>query len=254
VTAIVSLTFFVSIIQIRRSLHWLLKNPFKQIITYYLDLILMVAAGQLLFSGLDYIQAGFAEAAQAERQARELSAPRMFWHKLAIYKSTFEKEEEDRVYSFPRRTEASEVLIEIVAFACKILRLMYLILCIAVYLNLHANYIQIALFVEALGMVMFYQNLADSYANLSRLTWSRPFYLGDFVSVGLQGREITKTEGFVETITWSHIVIRTFDNSQTWLHHKVLTSSRSIAKSGRVNLYDNKKPDYVVFACGCRGF
>mmetsp|Transcript_82379 Transcript_82379/g.236705 ORF Transcript_82379/g.236705 Transcript_82379/m.236705 type:complete len:578 (-) Transcript_82379:76-1809(-) len=69
----------------------------------------------------------------------------------------------------------------------------------------------------------FLFELGPNTLSLFRLSLNKPFYVGDLVTLNINGAmdsPTTSIMGFVENITMMYVVVRNFEMKQTWIPHK----------------------------------
>jgi len=72
--------------------------------------------------------------------------------------------------------------------------------------------------------------------NLVHLTMSKPCFIGDVVSVYPGSDHVRRVSGFIESFTFTHVVIRSFEHKQCWFAHmdfEKLTISNWTRRPGR---------------------
>lgn len=89
----------------------------------------------------------------------------------------------------------------------------------------HALFGGIAFSAVTAGGFMF--ELGPNTLSLFRLSLNKPFYVGDLVTLNMNGAmdtAQTSIMGFVENITMMYVVIRNFEMKQTWIPHKAFNA------------------------------
>ena len=154
---------------------------------------------------------------------------------LAMMKdvSRFGKPEHDGSYGFLEHSRAADVLYQMWSILRVIVKAAGCIMFIVFYLSATTDAtdskpsfrwaeILFLLVLVASGSLVTIGLSGASVSNVLHLAISKPFFLGDIVHVhsaiqpGGIGQSIT---GFVENITFSHVVIRAFDVKQVWIAH-----------------------------------
>jgi len=161
---------------------------------------------------------------------------------LAMMKgfTRFNKAAEDATYGFAESQSAADVLYRMwsllrVIAKCSLLVLMYAFYkSSAFYINIDTRFLDFE-WPEILFFIMLAATAVISWAgceggalrNVMHLTFAKPFLLGDIVHIhdsGKPGGIGASIAGFVENITFSHVVIRSFDLKQVWLTHSEFQS------------------------------
>ena len=166
-----------------------------------------------------------ADAASAMiRESKTLSKMQAIGHGFARHG----KREKDAVFSFGARGShkcAAKVLAEIGAcgaFLGKLIGTMMLTLSF-VGVDVTSNLVIFGMSIFASGLFAT-SNISGAIANLMPLSLSNPFFVGEIISIAPAGGPPadgpkTSLVGFVEALTWTHVVIRDFKRKQVYIPH-----------------------------------
>lgn len=180
----------------------------------------------LWVSGLDdFVQVAHRHAEKMDSIAAKTSKSQKF--KMIMREmAKFEKPELDRGYAIPGGSRSpARVLSEVVGVYCTIAKAagMIVLFLYIIGIDLYKNLVIISLSLFLTGAVAAL-HINFALANLIPLALSNTFHIGEIISISQTGsapgdNPAVALCGFVEGVTWSHVVIRDFRRKQVFVPH-----------------------------------
>lgn len=203
------------------------NEPAAGHIGFYLKAGLGLICLHLYYALLDRINAMIKGMAQ-EQEAINSTAPVSKMQSLVRNVTRSGRKDRDAVYCFPQtNTVPAEVLSYSWWLYYAIGKVSGVALIIALLMGAddglvyHAVIGGIAFSAVTASGFMF--ELGPSTLSLFRLSLNKPFYVGDLVTLNMNGAmdsPDSSVMGFVENITMMYVVIRNFEMKQTWIPHR----------------------------------
>ena len=139
------------------------------------------------------------------------------WKSIMKSFSSCENEAKDEAYAIPGgHQSAARVLAEITGIYCNIGKILGATLLVFVFLgiNLYSSLVALGLTVVFAGIVSAL-HINEAFKNVVSLVISNAVHVGEIISIGRSGFKPADNPGefvcgFVESFTWTHVIIRDF--------------------------------------------
>lgn len=169
----------------------------------------------------------FADKAEAIVAASPKSAT---WKGFMFDMAKFQDPVTDKAYAIPGGSRSpARVLAEIVGVYCTIGKCagFFFLFLFMVGVDLYSSLVTFGLSALFLSVISSL-HINDALANLLPLAVSNAFHMGEIVALSngasTANDPTAALTGFVEGITWSHVVLRDFNRKQVFVPHKEMTS------------------------------
>ena len=149
---------------------------------------------------------------------------------------THGRPETDAAYSFNIRHSAAEVLEQVWWVLASLMAGVGTFMFVIVYVQASSSaessdsmtfdfsFLTLTLGLFSSAVLSFVGISPSAFSSLMHITLSKPFYVGDLITIFKDTSEPTGYSGFVENFTFKSVVIRGFDNKQIWITHEAFSS------------------------------
>lgn len=226
-TVVVVCLAIVTVGQLSSIADLLLKTHQAEMLRHYLWVGLGVCSVQGWFFLVDSFEGILIKMADIQQWSASHSIPRMKQKAIMMSFTHFQSPAEDRVYSFAEHVSPGKAVADLVSVYMLLAKIYAAIAFVCVYLKIEAGMYVYVLVILTSAIIT--KHLSPAIDNLLQISQTKPFYLGDIIALAPTGDGASyKYTGMVEAITWSHIVLRTFEAKQQWISHsEFLTMSIS---------------------------
>lgn len=199
-------------------------------LAFYLEVALYLMTLSLYFSLLDYMDAGI-KAMASEQELLNKTKPVKKMQNLVKNITRTGRPDKDCVYSFSQtNTVPAEVLSYVWWLYYIFGKIFGTIVVMLILMGWDGSVSKgliggLVLSIGTASSLLF--ELGPNTLSLFRLSLHKPFYVGDLVTLNLNGSMNSPQNsvmGFVENITMMYVVIRNFEMKQTWIPHKTFNS------------------------------
>lgn len=198
-------------------------------VSFYIEILISLIWLYLYYQLLDKINS-MVKGMVKDQEYINKSPPVMKMQKLVRNITRSGRAEKDAVYCFGQtNTVPAEVLSYVWWLYYIVGKVLGALIILAIMMGCEGSQVShflagsIALSAATAAIALF--ELGPNTLSLFRLSLNKPFYVGDLVTLNLNGAmdSTSSIMGFVENITMMYVVIRNFEMKQTWIPHKAFS-------------------------------